>query len=291
MLNPIRGMEIYIEKEILEKLNKDFLFENLTVGQNKWRELLESYDELELCTNVTFEALEFETYKFENPLFNKIIEKSLVKSFDSLSEFIIKSTFRQSIIIDSKENYKNRDLIESKGGLYFTYDNFSEKTEEIINYFHKKIDLSKKFEGWPKVFNKTFLKLNEIVINDNYIIDDSNSIDNHIIPLINAVKKQCKLDRIIFFTDYLNKTNYQKEQKEILLNNRLNKLVKIYHNNFRGFSNHDRLLYTNFLIVDCPIGFNKIKISNSVITFETIFDRFTYNRRRRHYREIESLLK
>jgi hypothetical protein len=291
MLNSIRGMEIYIEKEILEKLNKDFLSDNLTLGQKSLREILTSYSEIKFCTNFSLDNSELLKYRSENPLFNWITVEALYLSFDSINDFISKSTFKQSIIIDSKENYKNKDLIESKGGLYFTYDNYSEKIEEIIDYFHKKIDLSEQFVGWPKIFKKTFLKLNEIIINDNYIIDDSMSIDNHIIPLINSVKKQYKLNRIIFFTDYLNKTNYQKEQKEIQLNNRLNKLVKIYHNTFRGFSNHDRLLYTNFLIVDCPIGFNKIRISNSVITVETIFDKFTYNRRRRHYREIESLLK
>lgn len=288
MLNPIRGMEIYIEKEILEKLNKDFLVENLTVGQKKIKDLLELYDELELCTNVTFETLEFENYKYENPLFNRIIEKSLLKSFDSLNEFIIKSAFKQSIIIDSKENYKNRDLIESKGGLYFTYDNYSEKIEEIIAYFHKKIDLSEQFVGWREILNKTFLKINEIIINDNYIINDINNITNYILPLIKSVKKQCDLNQIIFITDYLNHPNYQKDIKVEILKNELNTSnVEIFHNNFKGFSNHDRILYTNFLMIDCPIGFTQVnKPSNSIIYIETIFDKFTYNRRRRHYKKI-----
>ena len=289
MLNPISVMEIYIEKEILEKLNKDFLSDNLTDGQKKMREFLESYDEIEFCTNVTFETLEFETYKFENPLFNKIIEKSLVKSFVTLNEFISKSTFKQSIIIDSKENYKNKDSIESKGGLYFTYDNYSEKIEEIIEHFHKKIDLSEQFFGWQQILNKTFLKINEIIINDNYLIKDINNINNYILPLVKSVKKQCNLNRIIFITDYLNHTNYQKETKlEILKKELRTSNIEIFHNNFIGFTNHDRILYTNFLMIDCPIGFNQTnKRSNSVISIETIFDKFTYNRRRRHYNKID----
>jgi hypothetical protein len=57
-----------------------------------------------------------------------------------------------------------------------------------------------------------------------------------------------------------------------------------------SFSNHDRILYTNFVMIDCPIGFNQVdRLSNSIITIETIFDKFTYNRRRRHYNKIDIL--
>ena len=51
MLNPIRSMEIYIEKEILEKLNKDFLTDDLSLGQLSLRDILKSYSEIKFCTN------------------------------------------------------------------------------------------------------------------------------------------------------------------------------------------------------------------------------------------------
>ena len=224
-------------------------------------------------------------YKSENPLFNWITVEGLYQSYDSINDFISNSKFKQVIIIDSKENYKIKDLIESKGGLYFTYDNYSDKIEEIIKHFHKKIDLSEQFVGWQQILNKTFIKINEIIINDNYLINDVNNINNYILPLVKSVRKQCNLNRIIFITDYLNHPNYQKETKlEILKKELKTSNVEIFHNNFIGFSNHDRILYTNFLMIDCPIGFNQTnKRSNSVITIETIFDKFTYNRRRRHY--------
>jgi hypothetical protein len=289
MLNPIRGMEIYIEKEILEKLNKDFLFDNLSLGQKSLREILTSYSEIKFCTNFSLDNSELLKYKSENPLFNWITVEALYLSFDSINDFIAKSTFKQSIIIDSKENYKNKDLIESKGGLYFTYDNYSEKIEEIIEHFHKKIDLSEHFVGWHKIINKTFIKFNEIIISDKYLINEFNNISNYILPLIKSVKKQCNLNRIIFITDYLNHTNYQKETKlEILKKELRTSNVEIIHNTFKGFSNHDRILYTNFLMIDCPIGFNQVdRLSNSIINIETIFDKFTYNRRRRHYNKID----
>lgn len=289
MLNPIRGMEIYIEKEILEKLNKDFLSDNLKSGQKSLQEILTSYSEIKFCTNFSLDNSELLKYKSENPLFNSIIVEALYQSFDSINDFISKSTFKQSIIIDSKENHKNKDLIESKGGLYFTYDNYSERIQEIIEYFHKKIDLSEQFVGWQQILNKTFLKINEIIINDNYLINEINNINNYILPLVKSVKKQCNLNRIIFITDYLNHPNYQKDIKlEILKKELRTSNIEIFHNNFIGFTNHDRILYTNFLMIDCPIGFNQTnKRSNSVISIETIFDKFTYNRRRRHYNKID----
>ena len=291
MLNIISDMEIYIEKEVLEKLNNDFLSNNLSLGQKSLREILTSYSEIKFCTNFSLDNSELLKYKSENPLFNSITVEALFQSFDSINDFISKSGFKQLIIIDSKENYKNRDLIESKGGLYFTYDNYSEKIEEIIDCFHKKIDLSEKFVGWQQILNKTFLKFNEIIINDNYLINDINNINNYILPLVKSVKKQCNLNRITFITDYLNHPNYQKNTKLEILKNELRiSNIEIIHNTFKGFSNHDRILYTNFLMIDCPIGFNQVdRLSNSIITIETIFDKFTYNRRRRHYNKIDIL--
>lgn len=293
MLNTIRGMEIYIEKEILEKLNKDFLSDNLTLGQKSLREILTSYSEIKFCTNFSLDNSELLKYKSENPLFNSITVEALYKSFSSINDFISKSSFKQSIIIDSKENYKNKDLIESNGGLYFTYDNYSEKIEEIIEHFHKKIDLSEQFVGWQQILNKTFLKINEIIITDNYLIKDIRNINNYILPLVKSVKKQCNLNRIIFIADYLNQPNYQKDTKlEILKKELRTSNIEIFHNDSKGFKNHDRILYTNFLMIDCPIGFNQVdKLSNSIINIETIFDKFTYNRRRRHYSKIDIINK
>jgi hypothetical protein len=291
MFNLTRVMEIYIEKEILEKLNKDFLSDNLSLGQKSLREILTSYSEIKFCTNFSLDNSELLKYKIENPLFNWITVEALYQSFESINDFISKSDFKQSIIIDSKENYKNKDLIESKGGLYFTYDNYSQKIEEIIDYFHKRIDLSEQFVGWQQILNKTFLKVNEIIINDNYLIKDINNIKNYILPLVKSVKKQCILNRIIFITDYLNQSNYQKDTKLEILKKELKiSNIEIFHNNFMNLNNHDRILYTNFLMIDCPIGFNQVdRLSNSIINIETIFDKFTYNRRRRHYNKIDIL--
>jgi hypothetical protein len=45
-------------------------------------------------------------------------------------------------------------------------------------------------------------------------------------------------------------------------------------------------------MIDCPIGFNQVdRLSNSFINIETIFDKFTYNRRRRHFNKLEESLK
>lgn len=291
MFNSISSMEIYIGKVILEKLNEDFLSDDLALGQKTLREILTTYSEIKFYSNFFLDNFELLKYKSENLLFNKITVQALFQSRESISDFISKSTFKQSIIIDSNENPINRNLIEGKGGLYFTYDNYSEKIEEIIYYYHKKIDLSERFVGWQQIINKNLLKINEIIINDNYLIKDIININNYILPLVKSVKKQCNLNRIIFVTDYLNHPNFKKDTKLEILKKELNtENVEIFHNNFKGFSNHDRVLYTNFLMIDCPIGFNNTNLhSNSFIILETIFDKFTYNRRRRHYNKFQSL--
>jgi hypothetical protein len=289
MHNPI-NMEVYIEKKVLDLLNNDFLKENLTLGQEKLRDILHSYDGITFYTDFTFGAVQFENYKIENQLFTKIIEKNTPVSIP-FNEFMSTIKFSQTIAVELNENFKHRGVVESKGGLYFTYSDYEIKIETILFHFHKRIDLSEKFEGWHKTFTSNSLKLNEIIINDNYLLDSLSNIEAYLKPLVNAVKKQNLLGRVLFLTNFLNKNNFEKEKKEEELKANLKTCVKIIHNNFNNFSNHDRVLYTNFLMIDCPVGFNQVhKISNSVITIHTVFDQFTYKRRRKHYDAIETQL-
>lgn len=282
-------MEVYIEKTVLDQLNIDFIKEELSLGQLKLKDILYYYDGIIFYTDFAFDATQFQNYKIENLLFTKIIEKNSPKSIP-FEAFINTVKFKQTIAIESKENFKHRDLVESKGGLYFTYADYVTKIESILSHFHKRIDLSERFMGWHKIFTNNSLKLNEIIINDNYLLDSLSNIDTYLKPLVNAVKKQNIIERIMFFTDYLNKSNFEKDKKEMELRTTLKSCVEIIHNNFNNFSSHDRVLYTNFLMIDCPIGFNQVhRVSNSVITIDTIFDKFTYNRRRRHYNIIENL--
>lgn len=282
-------MEIYIEKVVLNKLNIDFLNENLKLGQKKLMHLLENYDELVLCSNISFESSDFEQFKFENPLFAKIAEKALIMSFESIDDFLLKSKFEQTIILDDNDDFNKKDLTESKGGLYFTYFNYSKKIEDIIDNFHKKIDLSERFNGWANVINVNYLNTNEIIVNDNYLISKLEDINKFVLPLIKAVKSQNELRKVVFITNYLNQQNFRLTEKIEKIRSVLNLYnVEVLHNNFRNFTNHDRILYTNFYIIECPIGFNQVnRISNSTITIDTIFDRFTYNKRRRHIKNME----
>lgn len=282
-------MEIYIEKVVLNKLNIDFLNEDLKLGQKKLMHLLENYDELVLCSNISFESSDFEQFKFENPLFAKIAEKALIMSFESIDDFLLKSKFEQTIILDDNDDFNKKDLTERKGGLYFTYFNYSKKIEDIIDNFHKKIDLSERFNGWANVINVNYLNTNEIIVNDNYLISKLEDINKFVLPLIKAVKSQNELRKVVFITNYLNQQNFRLTEKIEKIRSVLNLYnVEVLHNNFRNFTNHDRILYTNFYIIECPIGFNQVnRISNSTITIDTIFDRFTYNKRRRHIKNME----
>lgn len=290
MLNPI-NMELYIEKAVLDKLNNDFLSDDLSVGQQKLRDILYSYDGITFYTDFTLDAIQFENYKTNNLLFTKIVERNTPKA-TPFDDFVNAIPFKQTVVFVLKNNFKQNDSIENKGGLYFSYEDYASKMEAILSHFHRRIDLSEKFAGWHKIFTSNILKLNEIIINDNYLLDSISNIETYVKPLVNAIKKQSHIERIRFVTDYLNKRNFEKGKKEIKLKSIFKNCVEIIHNNFNNFSNHDRILYTNFLMIDCPIGFNQVhKNSNSVLTIHTIFDKFTYKRRRNHYDAIEKFIK
>lgn len=303
-------MEVYIEKEILDKLNQDFLSDNLSEGQKKLKDILIEYSGLILCMDTKFKEEDLENYKFENPLFNKIIVDYKPESYNSLKDFINRSNFQQTIVIDSFENISNRIEIEKKGGLYFTYDNYSDKVEEILENYHKRIDLSYEFIGWDKIFTNNSLKLNEIIINDNYLLH-LNNVNEFIIPLIKAVKGINKIRKILFISKKIKSEKIESEKIEYFEAKVINKVIenfnrlveielKKFDDENKILSNHDRILYTNFMMIDCPIGFNNVKnisnpdnkfnISTSVIYIYTIFDKFTYDRRRRHLELIRNYI-
>jgi hypothetical protein len=56
----------------------------------------------------------------------------------------------------------------------------------------------------------------------------------------------------------------------------------------RSTHEHVRILYSNFFMIECGVGFNfdTSKRSNSKITVDTIFDKFNYSRINNHLRNL-----
>lgn len=95
-----------------------------------------------------------------------------------------------------------------------------------------------------------------------------------------------KVDINVFSTNYLDIPNFNVQAVITRLNSIFaNYLFKfsIQVPIYKGIFNHDRIIYSNFFIIECPSGFNQIgRPTNSKITVDSIFDLFTYKRMHNH---------
>lgn len=286
-------MELYIEKEFLDNFYKNFDMAIASRSQKVIASILSEYVEVKWfidCDIDTFEQLD--SLKKSNPFFSARVNYSSPIPVNSIKEhFFEKSTCKQTLIFTQNEE-EWFEKAKIKGALCFSYKNYQIKIENIIAKCHFKIDLSEQFAGWEnnlKVLQQ-LLPLNKIIINDSYLLDKPKLYESNVYPLIRAISNNKKTIKF-FFTDICNKPDFFKT--DIIYKSLKEKYqtseLKIIHNNPDNLKSHDRLLYSNFYIIDCAIGFNfnsTIK-SNSQIIIESIFEKYTYNRIRNHLRAME----
>jgi hypothetical protein len=288
-------MELYIEKEFLDNFYLEFDESSASRSQKIVATILKEYAEVECfidCEIETLEQLEF--LKSENSFFKAICDKSKsplgVKSIKD--HFFDKSKCEQTLIF-TQNNKDWFNEAERKGALCFSYENYQQRIENIVQQCHFKIDLSEGFQGWEQTLQniQELMPLNKIIINDAYLLDKPEFYESNVYPLIKAISKNKKTKKL-FYTDILNKKFPFKT--DIIYNLLKEKYptseIKIAHNNVDDLKSHDRLLYSNHYIIDCAIGFNfnQHLTSNSQIIIETIFEKYTYNRLRNHLRKMEN---
>ena len=304
-------MELYVEKEFLDNFCIEFDEKNPTSGQKILATIFEEYGEVEwfidteINTPEDFEALELSYY-----FFAKRSDYKAPNGVSSLKEELFsKSTFHQTLVLSATEQDWFKEA-EAKGGLCFSYDNYEKRLSEIINSCHYKIDLSETFRSWEAFNSLKHIPFNEIVLNDNYVLNDNKQqpMDKNIIGLLKNLLEQKREQevRVKIFTKDLNPkppgTDQQiKEAVEIRyrkLNSGLanfKKKVQIINNDLQRdyYELHDRVLITNFFSIDSGKGFNLIpgKQSNSQIVVETIFDKYTYKRIKNHKKIYDDYLK
>lgn len=294
-------MELYIEKVILDQLNIDFLREKLSIGQQKLRDILYSYDGIKFFVDFNYDAIQFENYKIENPLFTKIVERNVITSIsyvESIKDHFFKySDCKQTLFFTQNEEDWFSEA-EHKGALCFTYCNYQQKIEEIVNKCHFKIDLSQKFNGWESILLcvQELMPLNKIIINDSYLLDKPEFYETSLYPLIKGISNNKKTSKH-FYTDITNSSKKRTPLDKIKIYNILKEKYKsseivLIHNNVDNLRSHDRILYSNFYLIDCAIGFNlnPVNTSNSQIIFETIFEIYTYKRLKNHINLMEKHL-
>jgi hypothetical protein len=303
-------MEIYIEKEFLDNFYLEFDEDSHSPSQMILANILRDYAEVEWLIDCTIESLEdFEKLKNDNPFF---AARALILgpvSINSIKDhFFEKSICRQTLIFtQNTENWFSE--AENKGALCFSFESYQTKIETLVDSCHFKIDLSEQFQGWKVFSNLKNMPFNKIIINDAYILTDQDTqrMDRNLFPLIkNIIDIRNKTPiGIEIFTKNLNPPQPGTfDQIKIMAEKRFNRLNSVFANydlKFKIISNtlqkgrydfHDRLIYLNFMIIDSPKGFNlePHKKSNSQISAETIFDKYTYNRLRNHLKMHDDYL-
>jgi len=290
-------MELYIEKEFLDNFYIDF-------DENPIRKIVSAlfceYGEKAIFMNIKIDSLEdLVNLKDENDFFALICSNDKPPvPVDSLKDHLFNNcTFQQSIIFmnEKKEWFKEAF---NKGALCFSYDNYINEIQYIIDQLHFRIDLSDEFVGWKFLNNFKYLHFNNLTISDGYILGDKTNqkIDENILPILKNMlieKEKINLNINILTKDLnaLTDTYNHKKEKSKKVYNKLNrefakfesKFLIILNNIRSTFDFHDRVITTNFSLMDSGKGFNLMpsKLSNSQLISETIFDKYTYNRLRK----------
>ena len=288
-------MDLYIEKEFLDNFYIDFTDEpiNQIVGRIIWE-----YGDKRVF--IDYEEKDFLSLKLENKFFAQIGNILPPIPIASIQEYLFeKSNFEQTIVFMNEEKSWFKQAQE-KGGLCFSFDNYKNKIEDIINFLHFRIDLSEGFKGWEFLSKYECLNFNEIIITDGYILSDKSGqkVNDNIIPILEALtfSKTGEIN-IDIFTKELNPISNTEEHKKEkakkkyqLLNRFFSKQklkFKIVMSDVENDNDfHDRVIQTNFSLLESGKGFNlsHAKKSNSQITSETIFEKYTYNRLKSHKR-------
>ena len=304
-------MELYIEKEFLDNFYLEFDESSASSSQKIVATILKEYAEVEWFIDCKTETLEqIETLKAENPFFHARTVYSSPITVNSVKDYFFEKSKCDQTLIFTQNNEDWFNEAERKGALCFSYENYRQKIENIVQKCHFKIDLSEGFQGWGFLNNLKNTPFNKILINDGYILTDKDSqkMSDNLIPILqNIMDKnyQTKTDVEIYTKDLNPPQPGTFEQIKSEVDKKLRRLNSVFANyqlSLKIISNtlqkgkydfHDRLIYLNYLIIDSPRGFNLIphKKSNSQLTVETIFEKYTYNRLRNHKKMHNDYLK
>lgn len=285
-------MELYIEKCFLDKFNKEWNANSTSIGKTVLASILKTYGNVnwyidyEIDSPEKLEQFNIEFSEISSHIFPPIPISSTIKE-----HFFEHSGCAQTIICTMHDQAWFGDA-EKKGALCFCYENFENKLEKIIKTCDNlKVDLSEQFVGWEYFNQLKSIPKNKIVINDGYLFSKSgrnNPIEENFIPFLKNTLSTNSETKIEIFTDYLNNNQVNIDPISKKLYNVFKSEYKVNFT-FVQFHFHDRIYYSNFFMVECGIGFNfnKYKRSNSKITVESIFDKFSYNRMNNHLKLLK----
>lgn len=284
-------MELFIELDFLE--NFEIIFDDKNRIHKIVKSIIIEYGNKNVY--IDYNENDFIKLKNEFEFFALIANTTPPVSVDSIQETALNNaTFKQTLVF-TNEYQSWCNVVENKGAICFNFKDFETKINKIVNELHFKIDLSEEFVGWHCLQSYDLINFNNIVISDKYILTDKTQqrIQDNIEGVLNVLLSD-SIDKtdVVFFTEDLNPNrpgrSEQIREKAKKRYKYLNRVFANYNVKFsiintaedRDFDHHDRLITTNFSILESGKGFNLLpyKRSNSQIISETIFDKYTYKR-------------
>lgn len=291
-------MELYLEKAFLDDFYISIDIDSLTKTQEILVAIFKEYGSVKKYIDIEFLSKEkLDMYKKEHELMAYLWLNGAPNSIKSVKKhfFENETACKQTIIFTHKSQDWFKEA-ERKGALCFSMENYNNKINTILTECHIKIDLSEGFKGWSLLSNFGKLPVSEVLISDNYVLlnKERQKITDNLIPLLeNILNRNASSIKTNIFTLDLNplKDNFDKnKEKAKKVSVLLNSSLAHYKNKYTIWSSkqsnkikmHDRILLSDFYIIDSGIGFNLMpsKNSNSQIIGETIFSKYTYDRLR-----------
>lgn len=305
-------MELYIEKDFLDDFYISVDTDNPTPPQEILINIFKNYGEVAKFIEISIDTFEdFESLKYENKYFAYLCEYHPPISIENIKEHFFKYSKCEQTIILTQQPQQWFEEAESRGALCLSFNDYESRIESIINKCTIKIDLSDHFVGWNKLNELKSIPNNELFISDPYVLKDSSNqkIDRNLIPLLKTLFNNSRstivkiltsnfavrietpdniLENVMYIHSKLNRVFANKSVKF--------KVISTHKSSGYRFDFHDRIIISNFYKIESGKGFNLIpfKQSDSILSAETVFDKFTYNRMknlRKKYIGLEDHLK
>jgi hypothetical protein len=284
-------MNLYIEKEFLFDFTLGY---EETTASDATKRLFNfiSFPEMERYINEEITPNNLDDFEFCFAK-TKISTIKLPVNIDFKIKVEESDCLSQSIFLLKAETEWMKTAVQ-KGALCFTLDSYEEKVAALINSCHFKIDLSEQFQGWDSFEKLTYYTSKDFFITDNYLLLDkpNQRIDQNCGHLFKSIFSNEKNYNLSIFTRNINESanatpievadlaiKKRGKLSSILANYKVK--IKLTNNGLRDNSFfHDRLILTDFYILESTKGFNIVPwtASNSQMICESIFEKFTYKR-------------
>jgi hypothetical protein len=295
-------MLLYIDKEFAISFEKEIMaidpFEKPDEkhAANRLFELFKNYPDLDIYSDVSQDD------KNQIRLFRYLLNlNAVIRNLDQFQSELSKSNLPLHLLAFTSKRHDWANQFESKGGLYFTIDDYLQKISTILS-FENSIrfkELKKPFT-WNDIAYISHLPANKALITDNYLIISKENRNKNFKPLIkilSRIKSTNLIFKLVVNEDKLkwNKKNWDdfyQEVEDFICDEDLEIEIEIKRYSIRNsnsrYNFHDRKLFLKYIKVETGNGFgllpyNHTTINDKKVVVSTIFSKDTYDDFRSYY--------